>query len=55
MCVLEQVTTREVVLTEEEAVTQTIEGLVTGVDTRPSKQCTPQTKENKTKEVHARK
>ena len=55
MSVLEQVTTQEVVLTEEEAVTQTVEGLVAGVDTRPRKQCTPQTKENKAKEVHARK
>ena len=46
---MEQVTTREVVLTEEEVVTRTIEGLVAGVDTRPSKQCTPQTKKPKQK------
>ena len=39
--VLEQVTIQEVVLTEEEAVTQTIGGLVKGVDTRPRKQYTP--------------
>ena len=55
MSVLEQVTTPEVVLTEEEVVTQTIEGLVTRVDTRPRKQYMPQTKEKKTEEVHARK
>ena len=53
MSVLEQVTIQEVVLTEEEVVTQTIEGLVTGADTRPRKQYMPQTKETKTKEVHA--
>ena len=39
--VLEQVTIQEVVLTEEEAVTQTVKGLVKGVDTRPRKQYTP--------------
>ena len=42
-------------VTEEEAVTQTIKGLVAGADTRPRKQYTPQTKEKKTEEVHARK
>ena len=41
MSVLEQVTIQEVVLTEEEAVNQTIKGLVKGVDTRPRKQYTP--------------
>ena len=41
MSVLEQVTIQEVVLTEEEVVTQTVEGLVKGVDTRPRKQYTP--------------
>ena len=41
MSVLEQVTIQEVVLTEEEVVTQTIKGLVTGVDTRPRNQYTP--------------
>ena len=39
--VLEQVTIQEVVLTEEEAVNQTVKGLVKGVDTRPRKQYTP--------------
>ena len=52
MSVLEQVTIPEVVLTEEEVVTQTIDGLVTGVDTRPRKQYMPQTKEKKTEKVH---
>ena len=37
MSVLEQVTIQEVVLTEEEAVTQTIKGLVAETDTRPRK------------------
>ena len=55
MSVLEQVTTQEVVLTEEQAVTQTIKGLVTGADTGPRQQYMPQTKEKKTEEVHARK
>ena len=55
MSVLEQVTTQEVVLTEEEVVTQTVEGLVAGVDTRPRKQYMPQNKEKKTEKVHARK
>ena len=41
MSVLEQVTIQEVVLTEAEAVTQTVGGLVEGVDTRPRKQYTP--------------
>ena len=41
MSVLEQVTIQEVVLTEEEAVNQTIKGLVKGADTRPRKQYTP--------------
>ena len=41
MSVLEQVTIQEVVLTEEEAVTETIEGLVAGVDTRPRSPYTP--------------
>ena len=41
MSVLEQVTIQEVVLTEEEAVNQTVEGLVKGVDTRPRKQYMP--------------
>ena len=49
MSVLEQVTIQEAVLTEEEMGTQTIEGLVTGVETDPRKQYTPQTKEKKTK------
>ena len=39
--VSEQVTIQEVVLTEEEVVTQTIEGLVKGADTRPRKQYMP--------------
>ena len=39
--VLEQVTIQEVVLTEEEVVNQTIEGLVKGADTRPRKQYMP--------------
>ena len=41
MSVLEQVTIQEVVLTEEEAVNQTVKGLVKGADTRPRKQYTP--------------
>ena len=41
MSVLEQVTIQEVVLTEEEAVNQTIKGLVKGADTRPRKQYMP--------------
>ena len=49
MSVLEQVTTQEVLLTEEEAVTQTIKGLVAGVDTRPRIQYMAQTKEKKQK------
>ena len=55
MSVSEQVTTQEIVLTEEEVVTQTTEGLVAEVDARPRKQYTPQTKEMKTEEVHAKK
>ena len=39
--VLEQVIIYEVVLIEEEAATQTIEGLVAGVDTRPRNQYMP--------------
>ena len=41
MSVLEQVTIQEVVLTEEEAVNQTVKGLVKGADTRPRKQYMP--------------
>ena len=41
MSVLEQVTIQEVVLIEEEVVTQTIEGLVKGTVTRPRKQYMP--------------
>ena len=55
MSVLEQVTTQEVVLTEEEVETQTIEGLVAGAATRPRKQYMPQTEEKKTTEIHTRK
>ena len=41
MSVLEHVTIQEVMLTKEEALAQTIEGLVTGADTRPRKQYMP--------------
>ena len=47
MSVLEQITIQEVVLTGEEAVTQTVKGLVTGVDTRPRKQYMHQTNQRK--------